>query len=234
MAGPGLSALRRVPVDALPEEAATLRLPAPAQQHLRVLRLGPGDALLLFDGRGGLAEARLEAGGTARVKRRFRAEPDAPLGLVMGMPKGKKAGDVVRQATEIGATEIVFFQGARSVATPDAARAAKRRARWATLATEAARQAERAWTPAVRGPVVLDEALAARGAAPGFVCGARQDGPRRPSARGWVAVGPEGGLSAEELRAFRDAGWTPLSLGPTVLRAETAAVAALALLAAAR
>ncbi|MEM1413459.1 MAG: RsmE family RNA methyltransferase [Myxococcota bacterium] len=220
-------------MEALAEAGAALPLGAQATQHLRVLRLGPGARVTLFDGRGGLAEATLLEGGAARIERRWEAPPDRPLGLLMGLPKGRKADDVVRQATELGATKIAFLQAARSVPTPDDARSAKRRTRWATVATEAARQAERAWTPRVAGPLTLAEALAVRGESPGFVCGARQPGVRTPDARGWVAVGPEGGFTDAELQAFADAGWASLSLGPTILRAETAALAALALLAAA-
>jgi 16S rRNA (uracil1498-N3)-methyltransferase len=139
---------------------------------------------------------------------------------------------VVQKATELGVARILPFEAERSVVRLEPARAEERAGRWRRIASEAARQCGRADVPEVAAPAALDRALAAL--APGtrtFVFhpgGGTLEAPA-PAAVAAV-VGPEGGLTDAEVRACEEAGATRAALGPRVLRAETAAIVAVALL----
>ncbi|HEY5540202.1 MAG TPA: 16S rRNA (uracil(1498)-N(3))-methyltransferase [Coriobacteriia bacterium] len=160
--------------------------------------------------------------------------------LFQGVAKGDKMDDIVRQAVEIGVEGIVPVLTARSVVQLDARKSAQRAERWRRVALAAAKQAKRTTVPRVADPVPLRGALADLANYDGAVVLWEEcDGEgiawavRRcaasPEARVALVVGPEGGLSAEEVAALVAIGATPASLGPTILRTETAAVVALAL-----
>jgi 16S rRNA (uracil1498-N3)-methyltransferase len=214
------------------------RLTPEARHYLAdVLRLGPGAPVEVFDGAGGRYAGRLEEGlETVALGPREEARPDAPeLSLLFALSKGEKVDLVVQKATELGAVRIVPFAAARSVVRLDGARGEERARRWRRIAEEAARQCGRADVPAVLAPLGLEAALA--GLPPDTVPVVFHPGgtplPRAEvgAAPGYAAVvGPEGGLSDEELAACRRARAVPAALGPRVLRAETAAIVALALL----
>ena len=137
-----------------------------------------------------------------------------------------------------GVDRIVVFEAGRSVARWDGARQAAAGRRWATIAREAAKQSHRAWLPVLEGPLPEAEAAAATaGRGLGLVAhpaaGSRlsdvlADGVPTPESV-WVVVGPEGGLSEDEVATFAAAGAVPVSLGPQILRTETASVVAAAL-----
>ena len=147
--------------------------------------------------------------------------------MIQGIGKGDKLDTVVRDATELGATRIVPAICERSVARPDAARAA----RWRRVAVEAARQCGRGDVPQILAPLAFAEALhEARGEAK--IClDPRADRPLSAAlsaAEGVVfAVGPEGGLSDRELALAEEAGFARVSLGPWILRTETVCAAVL-------
>lgn len=173
-------------------------------------------------------ELSIEAVGPTRV------EPGlAPrLCVAFALTKGAKPEVVVRQLTELGVDALMPVVGERSVARRDAAGEAVLVERLERVAREAAMQARRARLPAISAPSPLLD-LAGR---PGLVLADRAGSPTAPAVappEGWtLVVGPEGGLSTAELEAL--AGAPRLRVGSHVLRAETAAVAAAALLAAAR
>ncbi|HSM92707.1 MAG TPA: RsmE family RNA methyltransferase, partial [Anaeromyxobacteraceae bacterium] len=150
------------------------------------------------------------------------------------LAKGEKIDLVVQKATELGVARIVPWEAARSVVRLEGERAEERARRWRRIAEEAARQCGRADVPEVRAPASLGE-LAAE-LPPGFLpilFHGEGSVPiaRLPAAGGVVAiVGPEGGLTPAELGALERAGAVRASLGPRTLRAETAAIAAVALL----
>ncbi|HYD39715.1 MAG TPA: 16S rRNA (uracil(1498)-N(3))-methyltransferase [Anaeromyxobacter sp.] len=206
-----------------------------AIHYLRdVLRLAPGAALELFDGAGSLYAARIEDGfaGLALGERR-EARPALALWVLPALAKGEKMDLVVQKATELGATHLAPFAAERSIVRLEPEKAAARVERWRKIAAEAARQCGRADVPEVRAPARLQDALAAvpSGAArfvfhPG---GAPLPADLHPAAVAAV-VGPEGGLTEAEVAACEAAGARRASLGPRVLRAETAAVVATALL----
>jgi 16S rRNA (uracil1498-N3)-methyltransferase len=220
-------------------------LTGPEHRHIgRVLRARPGDTLTLFDGTGGEVEARVvrvarDATELALGARRALAGPAVPITLLCAVPRGPRIDFLVQKTTELGVARIVPVVTDRSVARPDAE--AGRRARWEKIAREAARQCGRADVPVVEAPAALAAALAASGL-PGRRW-ALYEGETRRSLRGALQgvepaatallVGPEGGFGAAELGAAEAAGFQAVGLGDRILRVETAAVAAVTLVAAA-
>jgi 16S rRNA (uracil1498-N3)-methyltransferase len=186
----------------------------------RVLRVRDGEPITLTDGAGGwrcavLLADRVEPDGEVR----FEPSVDPPLSLAVAVPKGERTEWLVQKCTESGVDRIVWLATERSVVRWEADRAARHLARLRRIATEAALQSRRVWLPLIEGPVPAAEVLpSAVLAEPGG----------RPVAAGdtTIAVGPEGGWSDAELKLARD----HVSLGPNVLRVETAAVAAVTLM----
>lgn len=210
-----------------------------ARHYLRdVLRLAPGDAVELFDGRGAAWEARVEPGyqGLALGARREAAPGGPAIHLLFALAKGEKCDLVVQKATELGAVRLAPFAAERSVVRLDAGKGAERAERWRRIAGEAARQCGRSDVPEVAPPASLAAALAAVPAGFRLVVlhgegGAPLGALGLEGAPGLAAVvGPEGGLTPPELAACEAAGALRATLGPRTLRAETAAIAAVALL----
>lgn len=241
--------MRRLP---LPEPTAGERvLPKEASRYLaRVLRLEIGAPLEVFDPRTGLvAGARViaidrEHARLAIDAPRLDAAREPTVILVQGYPKGDKLADVVRDATELGATLIIPAIAARSVARPDDAKGDRKLERLEAVAGEAARQCGRARAPTLVAPLPWDEALAFARASLGdagaaFALWERATTPLGPdllaAARAGLgvalAVGPEGGLADDEIARALAHGFAPRSLGATILRTETVAAAALGALA---
>jgi 16S rRNA (uracil1498-N3)-methyltransferase len=209
----------------------------PAELHhlAGVLRLEPGAAVELFDGAGPAGEATFTGSELALGARREAPAPAAVVWLAFALARGEKADWVVQKGTEVGVTRFVPWQAERSVVRLQGDRAAERAARWRRIAAEAARQCGRADVPEVATPPGLGGVLEAP---PGFArllfhagAGAPLASALPPGAPGHlVVVGPEGGFTDGEIRACLDAGCVAASLGPRVLRAETAAVVAAALI----
>ncbi len=225
-----------------PEDTGDGRLVLRAEEahHARrVLRLAEGAAVVCFDGRGTVWRGEISGyeGDRATVAPTESAhEAPAPfrVTLAQGVVKGDRMDLVVQKATELGAARIVPLQTDHSEVRLSADRAARRADRWRRIVVEAAKQCERAWLPELSDPTTVDEALAARdGVAVAFV---ERDG---VPARGGLAtlaahdaitvfVGPEGGWSDRERSLFVRHDVPRLSLGRAILRAETAALAGLA------
>lgn len=160
--------------------------------------------------------------------------PAARVTLALAIFKFDRMEWAIEKCTELGAARIVPFAAKRTDAHLAAA-AAKRVERWRRIAREASEQARRAAPPEVADPVKLREVLALPGELRIVLSEAETGAPLRELCGAGVggsssvlAVGPEGGWMNEELQGFAQAGWKSASLGPTILRAETAAVAALA------
>lgn len=201
-----------------------------AAHHLtRVRRLRPGDALVVGDGRGRWApgvlgpDASVEP--TGAVATAPRAEP--ALTVAFALVKGDKPELVVQKLTELGVDRIVPFRAERSVVRWDPDRAARAVARWRAVAASATEQCHRPWSPEIEEVTSLAELAEGRF---GPIAIADRDGEPPSLDRPAIAVGPEGGWSAAE----RDLPLPRVALGDHVLRAETAAVTAGALLAALR
>lgn len=203
-----------------------------AARHAKVLRLGPGDPIVLFDGRGRRASGRIDAFvegtvvcevGPATAE---AAEAGSPrLHLVQGLPKGSKSDDIVRIATELGVAGIHLVSTRNAVVRLDEERGDRRRERWVRIAVEAARQCERDDVPEITGPEPLFDAVrrAPEGALRLVACG-RSGTPLGEvrAEEAWIVVGPEGGLAPDEVDALVAQGFRAVSFGPTVLRVETA------------
>ncbi len=231
--------MRRLFVAADRIRGERISLDGPDLHYLRdVLRLGPGAALEVFDGRGGAYAARVEDGGATLVlgARRDVPRPAARVRLAFALARGERCDLVVQKATELGVTRLSPFGAARSVVRLDAERAAGRRQRWERIAGEAARQCGRADVPTVDAPDALVAVLAS--AAPGARLVVLYEGGGEPLAdtvdrdasEHVLVIGPEGGFAPDEVDACVARGARLATLGPRVLRFETAAIAAVALL----
>lgn len=202
-------------------------LDAAQAHHLgRVLRLAPGEVVVASDGCGRWARCRYVGGGSLEPEEPVETEPALLPQLTVAFTpvKGERPEPTVQRLTELGIDRIVLLMTARSVVRWDPGRAEAVLERARRVAAEAAAQARRVWLPEVSGVVGLEAldrpgmALAEPGAAP------LADGVTG------LAVGPEGGWSPDELAQ----GWPTVGLAAHVLRAETAALAAGALLGARR
>lgn len=226
-------------IDEPPDAGGRMRLRGAALRHLRtVLRLGPGDGVEVFDGRGrswtavirDVGPAAAELAVTAEIP--SRAESPLRLTLAVALPKGAKLDWVVEKATELGVTELVPFVSARTIPAPHDL--AARVSRWQRLAASATAQCGRTRPPGIAAPVpfagVLDLA-ASHDRAILFHEGADEAFPGASAgvSRVLAVTGPEGGFSDGEVEAAVRAGLFPSGLGPRILRAETAAVTAAAL-----
>lgn len=206
-----------------------------ARRYLEgVLRLAPGACIEVFDGHGGRYDGRIEKGFEA-VRLGPREEAPAAgveIALLVALAKGEKMDLIVQKTTELGVARVLPFAAERSVVRLDPAKGDERAARWRRIAEEAARQCGRADVPEVRAPTSLADALDAL--APGTRAFAFHPGGGRLAGAGAVTVaavvGPEGGLTDAEVRACEAAGAVRAGLGPRTLRAETAAIVAVALL----
>ena len=221
-----------------------LALPPGAARHVQVLRLQPGVQITLFDGTGGEYTATVQSMGRSEVTVHVGAhdpverESARAVQLAVGMPANERMDWLVEKATELGAAAIQPLMTAHGVLRLNAERADKKVAHWQAIAIASCEQCGRNRVPPVLPVRTLGEWLAALpDAEPGevrsllsFAHGAQTSATLAagPSPRRFTVLsGPEGGLSAaEEADALRR-GFAPLTLGPRVLRAETAAIAAL-------
>ncbi len=215
-----------------------MALPAAVAHHAeRVLRLAAGDAVTLFDGRGGECVATLVAVGRqplARLGPRLAVEREAPLAvtLVQALASGDKMDWIVQKAVELGAAAVQPVAAERSVLKLAGERAGKRVAHWQQIAVAACEQSGRNRVPAVGEIMPLAKYLAQDGSGARMILAPGADGAlagkTRPSGPLAILIGPEGGWSPAELELAARAGCAPLALGPRVLRTETAGLAALA------
>ena len=215
-----------------------------AASHItRVLRLRVGAALVVFDGSGGEYEGSIDKahGGEVIVAVGARAaterESPLPVTLAQGVSRGERMDLVVQKATELGVSHLVPVLTERSVVRLTAQQSDRKVNHWRAIVVAACEQCGRNRLPSVAAPVPLGDFLRSNARAAGDTClvlspsGAATLGDLpRPAAGVTVLVGPEGGLTDEEEQGARAAGFTALRLGPRVLRTETAAIAALALL----
>jgi 16S rRNA (uracil1498-N3)-methyltransferase len=212
-----------------------------AHHAVAVRRLRVGEQVVLTDGRGTSVRGVVASTGkrvfTAVVEEVARHEPPAPeVVVVQAIPKGDRGELAVEMLTEVGVSRIVPWAAARSVAVWKGERAAKSVARWRSTAREAAKQARRAWFPEVSEPGTT-EAVAALLADADLAVVLHEEATAPlaaldvpASGRILVVVGPEGGLTDEEVAAFVAAGAVSVRLGTEVLRTSTAGVAAVSAL----
>ena len=232
---------------------AELELPAGAARHVQVLRLQPGDAITLFQGGSGGAGSGIQGEFEACITHMGRSNVRVEVGahnavereaaravhLVVGITANDRMDWLVEKATELGAASITPLLAERSVLKLKGERGEKKRAHWQAIAIAACEQCGRNRVPPVHEALDLRAWLAGPGrAAPAqrlllsLRSGSALLKQRAMDAGSAVFLsGPEGGLSPAEEAAALAQGFVPVGLGPRVLRAETAALAALALVA---
>lgn len=215
-----------------------------------VLRLQPGEKVVIFDGEGNVAEAEL----TEVHRKRCSLRPGAPHGtpalrcsitLVQAVPKGKNMDLILQKGVELGASGIVPLLSARTVVRIDDERdAARKQERWQQIALEACKQCGRNTLPRVAPPSTVEQFLASGSRADLMLLTSLQPDAvaikevlsSHAAAHGGlpssvtVLVGPEGDFTPGEITLFKGAGAVPVTLGPTILRAETAAFYCLSVL----
>lgn len=229
-------------------DGASLALPPGPARHVQVLRLQPGATITLFDGRGGEFAASVMHMGRSEVQVRVGAHDSVqrelarPVTLALGMPANERMDTLIEKATELGVAAIAPLVCERSVLRLRGERAEKKLAHWRGVAIAACEQSGRTRLPALSPVAALPAWLAALPApGPGarWLLSLGDDAPALMQAAAALAdshqpvlvlSGPEGGLSpGEEALAVR-CGFTPVSLGPRVMRADTAPLAVLAFL----
>ena len=219
-----------------------LRLSSSQQHYLyRVLRLGAGQQFVALGGQGQQWSATLtqepDVAAIASISTPS-ATRQAPITLAIALPKGSGFDDVVRQTTELGVTVLQPVISDRTLHQPNP----KKLERWQRIATEATEQSERLLLPQILPPLPWRDYLRQATTGERWICVARGDAPHLlavaqasdPMAPAAIAIGPEGGWTKAEVEAAIAAGFQPVTLGPYILRAVTAPLAALSLVSAAR
>ena len=221
---------------------AELNLPLEAARHVQVLRLQPGAAITLFDGQGGEWAAEVLHMGRKDVVVRVREhqaverELATAVTLALGMPANERMDALIEKATELGVAAIQPLVCERSVLRVAGDRAERKAAHWQAVAAAACEQSGRNRVPQIATPRSLrdwwPDALPA--GQRGLLLSLAPDAPTLPRLLAGGATlpttvlsGPEGGLSPAELAQAQARGFLPVSLGPRVLRADTAPLAAL-------
>jgi 16S rRNA (uracil1498-N3)-methyltransferase len=210
--------------------------------HLyRVLRLRPGAIIEVGDGKGHSFRAELISAEPRLSRARILEpilhdrEPKLPLILAQALVKGEKMDLIIQKGTELGVHTFVPFTSERGVVKLEGEKAERRRERWERIAREAAKQCGRTVVPRVEGPAALEDVLTRYGREDFLIilpwegennqglntvlsCASQRTGVV-------VVIGPEGGFEGEEVEMAREKGAQVVSLGPRILRAETAALA---------
>jgi 16S rRNA (uracil1498-N3)-methyltransferase len=234
-----MSQLQRITINPSQLQETQILL-TPQQKHylLRVLRLEDGDKFIAMDGMGKwwLTQLTGETGEILELLE-VKTELSVSITLMMALPKGNGFDDVVRCCTELGVSSIVPVLSDRTLLNPSP----QKLERWRRIAAEAAEQSERAFVPTILEPVPFSTALNEIAANHRYICEARGDHPHlttvlnknNPSTEITIATGPEGGWTETEITMAINAEFQPVSLGSRILRAVTAPIVALSLIAAA-
>ena len=218
--------------------------------HCRnVLRLEPGDKVVLFDGRGRELTAEIASSDSSQIQLRKLHEAQTPplrcqITLAQAIPKGKNMDLIVQKAVEIGAAEIAPILSDRTVVRLDEESAASKQSKWQTVAIEAAKQCGQNWLPRVQVPQTMAQFFQQPRRFDLQLIGSLQSdavhlkkilaeysaehGDRPTSVL--MLVGPEGDFTPAELSLARSHGCRPITLGPIVLRVETASIYCLSVL----
>jgi len=231
-----MSQLQRITIHPQQVQANQLLL-TPQQQHylLRVLRLRDGDKFIVMDGMGKWWLARLQ-GEQGEVLEPLEVKTELPVAitLMMALPKGNGFDEIVRCCTELGVISITPILSDRTLLNPSH----QKLERWQRIASEAAEQSERAVVPTILQPVAFNTAIKETTATHRYICEARGDYPHlqqvinKTANEIIIAIGPEGGWTNQELEIAIASGFQPISLGRRILRAVTAPIVAISLIAA--
>ncbi len=218
--------------------------PGEIRHICKVLRLGEGDAVVLFDGEGKEYRASITRIFPEQVILTLMAEgasarAESSLRIVLGMAllKSSKFEWLLQKATELGVSEVLPFSSSRVIPRREEEQSRARLARWEKIVAQAARQCGRSLLPRVHPPCSFEEVLQTdrEGATKIFLWEKEEtrtlsDALTEANPEIFFLVGPEGGFSDPEALRAQEAGFRPVRLGPRILRAETAAIAGVALL----
>lgn len=220
-----------------------------AHHAARVLRLQAGELVVVLDGAGG--ELRCTVSEVSKrevilrvVEKKLQSAPACQITLLQAIPKGKIIESIIEKATELGAHRIVPLLTERVASHLDEESAVEKGVKWQRVAVEAIKQCGAVWLPKVEKPLTLKEYLAKGEKFDLALVGALQGDARHPREflrefearhgtrprRVAVWIGPEGDLTLEELTLIQSSGAKPITLGPLVLRVETAAIFCLSFL----
>ncbi len=220
--------MRRFTTSHVPAEGEFVLLEEEVSHHLlRVTGIGPGERVELFDGSGLTAVAELCSveDGVARlriVEHRPLVADAHTVHLMVAQLRATTLDTVLRMATELGVTDVTIIQAERCVARGD------KRERWNRIVQSAAAQSGRASWPTIHPPSAFHDVLELPAGTEGRICiPGSAEGASSGSTSTRLLIGPEGGWTDEEAQAAQVSGWRPMGVGPTVLRADTAVVAAL-------
>jgi 16S rRNA (uracil1498-N3)-methyltransferase len=224
----------------------TIRITGDLLHHLRnSLRLHPGDSLTLNDACGTRYRVEVTSVSSQAIDSRIidrQVEPTgrtSPIVLGQALIKGDKMDWVIQKATELGVATIVPMYSLHSVIRPNPERLDHQRTRWNRIARDAAQQSERWTLPTIADPISLAEICRQYATSPlkGMLTERSSSAslatislPQDRSGSIVLLIGPEGGWAPDEQNLAQEQGFLPLSLGPRILRAETAAIAALSIL----
>ncbi len=218
--------------------------------HCRdVMRCGVGEVILIFDGEGREVEATIEVVSKKAISLKMGADKTSdplPASITLGqaIPKGKNMDLIIQKATELGVARVVPLLTTNTVVKLDDQEMAKKQEKWQRIAIEACKQCGQNWLPEVAAPQTVES----------FIHEAKDDfkiiaaidyqsvplkeimanwdagNPNRPTS-GTILIGPEGDFTANEVETAANAGFRRMSLGPIILRSETAAIYAVSVLA---
>ena len=213
--------------------------------HCRdVMRCREGQSVIVFDGAGTEIEGRITLLSRKRielkaVREKTTERPPAFLTLGQAIPKGKNMDLIIQKVTELGVGRIVPLLSARTVVQLNEKEAAKKREKWQRIAIEACKQCGQNWLPEVAAPLAVDAFVKAAAEKDHFRLVAAID-PESRSLKSilndWekrnktrpvsatLMIGPEGDFTGAEVSAARESGFHPMTLGPIILRSETAAI----------
>ena len=225
----------RVHVEGPLGEGMALELPPAAGHHARVLRLREGDELTVFDGSGGEWKALVIGKAKVRLQQFREIERESPLAitLVQGVSSGERMDYTVQKAVELGVAAIQPLLTKKGVVKLQGSRASARVAHWQKVVIAACEQCGRNRIPQVASLLDFGDYIReVKSGKPMLLLSAQGRPLKELDIRGEavIAAGPEAGFAAEEQAALERAGFAKASLGPRILRTETAALAALAAL----
>ncbi|QQY09420.1 MAG: 16S rRNA (uracil(1498)-N(3))-methyltransferase [Candidatus Xiphinematobacter sp.] len=222
---------------------------AEAHHCLSTLRLPVGEQVIIFDGHGSEAKATISCIKKERMllspmSRSFTPRPSIGITLAQAIPKAKNMGRLVQKAVELGVARIAPLISERTVVQMDAVEGQRKQSRWEKIAIRACEQCGQNWLPHILRPSSLEEFLQSVGTEDFLLIASLQEGACRlkdvltdclqkrgqPPERVAIFVGPEGDFTPEEVALARSRGCRPVTLGPSVLRSETAAVYCLSVL----
>jgi len=213
-------------------------LPSDLRKHIQtVLRLVPGEHFELFDGTGAVAKVELQADAQVAILEVVRHPlPACHLSLLQGLPKGERLDFILQKGTELGVNRFELISMERSIGQLKKERKDKKSERWEKIIQEAARQCHQYHLPQLQVSADFSASVAGVTADLKLILweGSEQPLaavlPKQVPARVALVVGPEGGISASEVKLAEECGFVPVSLGPRILRTETAGLAMVAVL----